>query len=259
MTKKILIFISILFFTQANSQFKGKKILAIFSHPDDEQTIAPILVKYADLGVSVDLVICTDGRYGVNQYNNYKAGEELVEIRKNEMKCAANKLGVNLIHLNYHDQLKAREGFDGHIPHVRKLILELKELIELSEPDVIITWGPDGGTNHLDHRLVSTSVTQVFLSKEWNKEISLYYYGTPNHFIKDKKNQTLRGQEKKYLTTEISFNDNHFKIAYDALLCHESQYPKEIVEKLRRERKSNGNIVYLRKFVFPSTIEKSLF
>ena len=259
MTKKILIFISILFFTQANSQFKGKKILAIFSHPDDEQTIAPILVKYADLGVSVDLVICTDGRYGVNQYNNYKAGEELVEIRKNEMKCAANKLGVNLIHLNYHDQLKAREGFDGHIPHVRKLILELKELIELSEPDVIITWGPDGGTNHLDHRLVSTSVTQVFLSKEWNKEISLYYYGTPNHLIKDKKNQTLRGQEKKYLTTEISFNDNHFKTAYDALLCHESQYPKEIVEKLRRKRKSNGNIVYLRKFVFPSTIEKSLF
>ncbi len=80
-----------------------------------------------------------------------------------------------------------------------------------------------------------------------------------SYFIKDKKNQTLRGQEKKYLTTEISFNDNHFKTAYDALLCHESQYPKEIVEKLRRERKSNGNIVYLRKFVFPSTIEKSLF
>ena len=51
MTKKILIFISILFFTQANCQFKGKKILAIFSHPDDEQTIAPILVKYANLGV----------------------------------------------------------------------------------------------------------------------------------------------------------------------------------------------------------------
>ena len=43
----------------------------------------------------------------------------------------AKKLGVNLIHLNYHDQLKAREGYDGHIPHVRKLIIELKELIEL--------------------------------------------------------------------------------------------------------------------------------
>ena len=92
-----------------------------------------------------------------------------------------------------------------------------------------------------------------------NKEISLYYYGIPNHLIKNKKNQTLRGQEKKYLTTEISFNDNHFKTAYDALLCHESQYPKEIVEKLRRERKLRGNLVYLRKFAFPSTIEKSLF
>ena len=37
------------------------------------------------------------------------------------------------------------------------------------------------------------------------------------------------------------------------------QYPKEIVEKLRREIKLKGNIVYFRKFVFPSTIEKSLF
>ena len=77
----------------------------------------------------------------------------------------ADKLGVNLIHLNYHDQLKAREGFNIHISHVRKLILELNELINSIQPDVIITWGPDGGTNHLDHMLVSTSVTQVFLSK----------------------------------------------------------------------------------------------
>jgi LmbE family N-acetylglucosaminyl deacetylase len=259
MKKIIVFFLVILNFIQANSQLRGEKILAIFAHPDDEEAVAPILVKYAQKGISVDLVICTDGRYGVNEYNDYEAGDELVEIRKNEMKCAADKLGVNLIHLNYHDQLKAREGFNIHIPHVRKLILELNELIDSIQPDVIITWGPDGGTNHLDHMLVSTSVTQVFLSKNWNKEISLYYYGTPNYLIKDKKDKTLRGQEKKYLKTEISFDENHFNIAYDALLCHESQYPKEIVRKLKEERKLNGNKVYLRKFSSPSIFKKSLF
>ncbi len=34
---------------------------------------------------------------------------------------------------------------------------------------------------------------------------------------------------------------------------------RKVSEKLRRERKLRGNFVYLRKFAFPSTIEKSLF
>ena len=107
-----------------------KKLLAIFAHPDDEQTIAPLLVKLVEEEIEVTLVIATDGRLGVNEYTDYEAGDGLAEIRKQEMLCAAEVLGVNLIHLDYHDQLKAGEGFDGHIPHVQDLIFELKKIVK---------------------------------------------------------------------------------------------------------------------------------
>ena len=132
---------------QAQNSLEGKVLLAVFAHPDDERRISPIMAKYTRQGAKVYLVIATDGRYGVNDHSGLKAGDGLVAIRKEEMKCAASKIGVELIHLNYHDQLRANEGYDGHIPHIRALIKELDGIVERVKPDAIITWGPDGGTN----------------------------------------------------------------------------------------------------------------
>ena len=162
------------------SQDIPKKLLAIFAHPDDEQTIAPLLVKLVEEEIEVTLVIATDGRLGVNEYTDYEAGDGLAEIRKQEMLCAAEVLGVNLIHLDYHDQLKAGEGFDGHIPHVQDLIFELKKIVKKIQPDAIITWGPDGATTHMDHRLVGASVTQIFVSQQWGKPIDCLLYTSPS-------------------------------------------------------------------------------
>ena len=141
----------------AQDEKNDKALMAIFAHPDDEMTVAPILSKYVDEGAKVYLVIATDGRLGTNDFTDHEAGEDLVTIRKEEMKCAAEKLGVELIHLDYHDQLRAGEGYDGHVPHARELILELETIVADKNPDVLITWGPDGGSTHMDHRLVGAS------------------------------------------------------------------------------------------------------
>ena len=37
------------------------RLLAIFPHPDDEAAIAEVLIKYAELGYRVQLIIATDG------------------------------------------------------------------------------------------------------------------------------------------------------------------------------------------------------
>ena len=256
--------LSVLFFfifstVLLNAQTAPKKIVAIFAHPDDEQSIAPILVKYAEEGVEITLVIATDGRLGVNQYKDYVAGDELAARRRNEMQCAAETLGVDLIHLDYHDQLKAAEGFDGHIPHVQQLILDLKKIVTEIEPDALITWGPDGVTTHMDHRLVGASVTQVFVSQKWNKPMDLFYFGVPSDFLPDQKARTLRGQDRSYLTTQISFTEAHFDQAYRALLCHESQYPASVVATIKKERAQMGSTLFLRKFQVLKTIQKSLF
>ena len=241
------------------SQDIPKKLLAIFAHPDDEQTIAPLLVKLVEEEIDVTLVIATDGRLGVNEYTDYEAGDGLAEIRKQEMLCAAEVLGVNLIHLDYHDQLKAGEGFDGHIPHVQDLIFELKKIVKKIQPDAIITWGPDGATTHMDHRLVGASVTQIFVSQQWEKPIELFYFGIPSDLIYDERAKTLRGQQRSYLTVQIPFNENHYDKAYQALLCHESQYPPRVVGKIKIDRKQLGKTIYLRQFMAPSQIRTSLF
>ena len=120
----------------AQNALEGKTLLAIFAHPDDESTVAPILSRYVREGAKVHLVIATDGRYGTNDHTDHEAGEGLVAMRKKEMKCAASKLGVELIHLDYHDQLRSAEGYDGHMPHIRSLIKEIHSIVEKVKPDV---------------------------------------------------------------------------------------------------------------------------
>ena len=80
---KIIIFV--FSFSFLSAQQSSKKILAVFAHPDDEQSIAPLLVKSVEEGIEVTLVIATDGRLGVNKYTDYEAGDGLAAIRKEEM------------------------------------------------------------------------------------------------------------------------------------------------------------------------------
>lgn len=239
---------------------EGKVILAVFAHPDDESTVSPILSKYVREGAKVHLVIVTDGRYGTNDFHDHEAGETLVATRKEEMKCAAEKLGVTLTHLDYHDQLKAAEGYDGHVPHARAIIKDLYGIVEKEQPDVMITWGPDGGSTHMDHRLIGASVTQVFLSKDWEKPMSLFYYGTPSESIEDNDAKILRGQSAKYLRTKISYAQEDLENAYQSFKCHYSQIdPNMTQEDFEKGKTKNGLFVYLRKFEAPTNDSDSVF
>ena len=237
---------------------KDKVIMAIFAHPDDESTVAPILARYVREGVKVYVVIATDGRLGVNDFSGLEAGDGLVAIRKEEMKCSAEKLGVELIHLDYHDQLKAAEGYDGHMPHAKALILEVHQLITDLKPDVLISWGPDGGSNHMDHRLIGATVTSVFLSQKWEKPKSLFFYGSPSSKIENEESQKLRGVDDDYLKTQISYTDEDYEKAISSMMCHESQFRIEGLRERMLSRKKE-NKVYLRKFVGPASYSEDIF
>lgn len=257
-------FAFILMFFQTNlfaqKPLEGKVILAAFAHPDDEMTVAPILARYAREGAKVHLVIVTDGRLGVNDKTDYVAGGGVVAMRQREMKCAASELGVELVHLKYHDQLKSGEGYDGHIPHVRSMIKAMHGIVEKLKPDVIITWGPEGGYAHIDHRLVSLTMTQIFTSRVWDRPTSLYYYGTPTESIEDPESKIIQGQDKKYLTTHVSYTEEDMIKAYNSVICHVSQLQHtRSWETYKAKREKNGKIIYLRKFVAPIKISNSVF
>ena len=236
-----------------------KRLLAIFAHPDDEQTVAPLLVKSVEDGVEVTLVIATDGRLGVNEYTDYEAGDDLAALRREELKCAAETLGVKLIHLNYHDQLRAAEGYDGHIPHVRSLLKEITAIVARVQPDAIVTWGPDGASNHMDHRLIGATVTQVFTSRNWGNDVQLYYFGIPSDILPSEEAVIQRGVERSLLNTQVAFEPRHLDAAYEGLRCHASQYPSYVVDQMKKERQALEQKVFLRQFVAPKTAKNSLF
>lgn len=232
--------------------------MAIFAHPDDESTVGPVLARYAREGARVYVVIATDGRLGVNDYSDYEAGDGLAAVRREEMSCAASHLGAELIHLTYHDQLRAAEGYDGHMPEARALIKDVHRLLSEIQPDVVLTFGPDGASNHMDHRLIGATVTSVFVSRIWEKTKSLYFVGSPSSKIEDADAQILRGVDDSYLTTQIFFEEEDLEAAIRSISCHKSQFPMEGMAERMRQRHA-AKTIYFRRFEGPRDSSRSLF
>lgn len=245
--------------TRAQDSNEGKTLMAVFAHPDDEVTVGAVLNKYAEEGVKVYLVIATDGRFGTNDRTEHVAGDDLAALRREEMQCSADKLGVELIHLNYQDQLRSAEGYDGHIPHIRSLMKEIYGLLEKYQPDAVITFGPDGWSNHMDHRLVGASVSQAYLSKTWEKPMNLFYVGRPSDKMEDPDQKILAGQDSSYLTTKVTYSDKNRETFIHALACHKSQFGEDALERFKKRRNDGEKVVYFRKFVGPSETSDSVF
>jgi LmbE family N-acetylglucosaminyl deacetylase len=210
-----------------------KVILAIFAHPDDEATVSPVLAKYAALGSKVYVAIASDGRYGVTEHAKIPGGDSLASVRTLEMKCAAEKLGIQEpILFGLHDQLKMQQGYAGVHGQLDTLRTRVQNLFEELKPDVVLTWNASGWTGHHDHRLVSAVVTEVFQSKLWAKPSQLMYAAIPTGNLPAESPMQLATVDKSYLTVQISISDADYAKAKESWLCHKSQYTPEMVEQM---------------------------
>jgi N-acetyl-1-D-myo-inositol-2-amino-2-deoxy-alpha-D-glucopyranoside deacetylase len=149
----------------SQSQPAGTRTLvAVLAHDDDEDPAGPAFARYAREGVQVHLLIATDGGQGTGfataRGDTVPPDQELVRMRTEEAQCAAQALGARPpILLNFPD------GRLGDYIGDRSLTYRLTERIatELQRlhPDVIVTWGPEGGMGHPDHRMIGNIVTQL--------------------------------------------------------------------------------------------------
>lgn len=242
----------------SNPDYTGKTILAVFAHPDDELYAAPVLAKYAFLGAEVHLVVVTDGRYGTGQ-TDLKPGSELVELREKELDCSCENLGIEKpITLGYHDQLKLQEGFFGHVPYVQNLLKQLDSIVNKLDPDVMLTWGPDGGSNHMDHRIVGASVTQIYLNSYRNNSMKLYYVGTPIDNL-DAEDRLLRGVDQNYLNVRIPYGSREIQKTISAVNCYTSQFSPEKMKSRAKSIQAGQSTVYLRELGVPEDIRSDFF
>ena len=150
-------------------------LLAVTAHPDDEAFMGPILARYAREGVKVYLAIATKGEKGANEFAKIPAGDALADVRRAEATCACKELGIEPpIFFNLNDgELGA--WTEPLAKNIHAVAYNVEKLVDQLHPQVILTWGPEGGYGHPDHRLVSDAVTQVVQSL--HSSIKLYYPG----------------------------------------------------------------------------------
>lgn len=238
-----------------------KTLLAIFSHPDDEATVSPVLAKYAAEGVTVYLAIATDGRYGVTDHAKIPAGDSLAMIRNEEAKCAAEKLGIQPpILFGLHDQLKMGEGMGPLNDQLNTMRSKIGELFTSLKPDVVVTWGASGWTGHHDHRLVSTVVTEVFQTQKWDKPVQLYYSAIPSGNIPPKSPMQLATVDSSFLSVKIAISEADYEKALASWHCHKSQYTPETIEGMHQLLKASlKGTAYFMPVAVSSVEKNSLF
>jgi LmbE family N-acetylglucosaminyl deacetylase len=215
-------------------------LLAVFAHPDDEATVGPVLAKYAAEGVDVYLAIATDGRLGVTEHAKIPAGDSLAVVRRIELMCAAEKLGINPpIMFGLHDQLKMGEGMSEFNKQMDSLRRGVVQLFAELKPDAVITWNASGWTGHHDHRLVNAVVTEVFESRLWGKPENLLYAGIPAGNIPSDSPLSLASVDKSFLTVTVGVSESDFTKSKESWMCHKSQYTPGMIEGMHQMVKTS--------------------
>jgi LmbE family N-acetylglucosaminyl deacetylase len=196
-------------------------ILAVFAHPDDERVIGPLLSKLAREGRETHLVIATDGSQGIRDFAKVPAGAALTAARNKEAKCAADRLGVRKLH-----QLGLPDGGLASFEVLGKLRSGLAAIIDSLKPAAIITFGPEGGTGHPDHRLVGNVTTQIIESDSRYGNIDLLYASLPTERLRTapKADPTVNGMAQSLLTVRVPFDQRDLVAGREEFACHRTQY-----------------------------------
>ncbi|HJZ75608.1 MAG TPA: PIG-L family deacetylase [Vicinamibacterales bacterium] len=143
---------------------RNHRLMAVLAHPDDESLgFGGTLAKYASEGVDVHLVTATRGQSG--RYRGHPPGDAehpgaaaLAAIRESELRCAAGVLGLrDVAVLDYHDQ-----HLDRADP--RAAIADVAAHIRRIQPDVVLTFGPEGAYGHPDHIAISQFTTAAIVT-----------------------------------------------------------------------------------------------
>lgn len=229
-------------------------VLAILAHPDDEITLAPVLSRVAREGGAVTLVFATSGDAGPG-VSDREPGAELAELRENEARCAAFALGLEEpIFWGFGDGTLAREARNTEAT-MRDLAERISGLIDIAEPTVVMTWGPDGGYGHADHRMMSSAVTQVVQAMGDGRP-DLLYVAIPSSPEEEEDLPGFEGWARTHpslVTDRIAYELPDLDATIAAVDCYESQFDQTMrraLASLLHQRLWQGTVFF--RLAFPT-------
>jgi len=133
------------------------RLLCITAHPDDESGgFAGALMQAHERGVLTRVVCLTEGRAASNR-GKTQSDDELALLRRNEFAKACNLLQIT--------EGKVLDYPDGDLNRLDffEVVTMLVEEIRRYRPQVVLTFGGDGGANlHRDHTMAGIFATAAF-------------------------------------------------------------------------------------------------
>ncbi len=200
------------------------KLLCITAHPDDEAGgFGGTLALYAERGVEISLICLTAGTAARNR-GGAKTDAELAEMRTRELGDSCRLLGVKHWEiLGYQDAHLA----EADLPEV---IGQLVKRIRQIRPQVVVTYGPDGGfTGHPDHAMAGVFATMAF---QWAGRTDRYpEFGTPYasqklyYVTSEYKLAERQAIAPPVITASIDIGPERFEKRIQAFMQHKTQEP----------------------------------
>jgi LmbE family N-acetylglucosaminyl deacetylase len=132
-----------------------RRLVGVWAHPDDEAYLsAGLMGRVTDAGGDVTVVTATRGEKGTDDPDLYDR-DEFGAFRESELRTSLAEVGVDDVRF-----LGMRDGECDLVPDERA-VQAIVDVLVAVRPDVVVTFGPDGMTNHPDHRAVSRWTTEA--------------------------------------------------------------------------------------------------
>ncbi len=217
------------------------KLLCVTAHPDDEAgAFGGTLLLYHERGVETYIVCLTAGTAARNR-GTARSNEELASLRREEFAASCKVLGVTRGEvLDYLDSKLDRAD-------LYQATGDLVQRIRQIRPDVMLTFGPDGGlTGHIDHAMAGNFATMAF---EWAGRPDRYpeqlarglkvhrtqklYYQTADFVLPDR--QPIAPPT---VTARIEIGKDRFEKKSEAFQRHTTQQP--LFERVKKNLGQQG-------------------
>lgn len=220
------------------------KLMAILAHPDDESLgFGGMLAKSAAEHVETYLVTATRGERGwTGDERAYPGVEALGQLREAELRAAAQVLGIRRVDLLGY--------LDGELDQAdpSKVVAKIVGHLRRVQPQVVVTFGPDGCYGHPDHIAISQLTTAAIVEAASphspyaqdlvpHRVAKLYHMAPSKELLEayqlvfgelamriDGEDRSAAAWPDWQMTTRIDASE-HWPTVWKAVRCHQTQVP----------------------------------
>jgi LmbE family N-acetylglucosaminyl deacetylase len=132
----------------------------VAAHPDDDTFMAAgtAALHADDDGWALTVVLVTSGDAGQIADPSLATPETLARVREAEDRASWAALGVPP---DRHEFLRYRDEHVADVPRA-ELVQRMARILAEVRPDVVVTFGPEGITEHADHVRTGEAATEAF-------------------------------------------------------------------------------------------------